>query len=81
MTNSSPPKRPTRSPRTQARHDPVRDGGQHLVAGRVTKGFVHDLEVVQVDEQCPHRMAQTLGGSQIDLQDVEDPGPVVQPGQ
>src|SRR5680860_1298993 len=67
--------------RAQGGHDPVRDGGQHLVAGRVTKGVVDDLEVVQVHEQCPHRMALTLGGSQVDLQDVQDPGPVVQPGQ
>ena len=40
-------------PRAQGRHDPVRDGGQHLVAGRVAKGVVDDLEVVQVHEQCP----------------------------
>ena len=42
---------------------PVRDGGQHLVAGRVPQGVVHDFQVVHVDEQCPQRSAAAPRGA------------------
>jgi hypothetical protein len=61
--------------------NPVRDGGQHLVTGRMAEGVVDDLEVVQVHEQGRHRGAQSFRGRKIRFENVQDPGPVMQPGQ
>ena len=41
--------------------DPLRDGHEQLVAGGMAKGVVHDLEVVDVDEQ--HRGDRLAGRS------------------
>jgi len=46
----------------------------------VAQGVVDDLDVVQVDEQCRQQTTQTFLDAQVDLQDVQDPGPVMQPG-
>ena len=35
----------------QAGSDPLRHGGQELVSGRVAEAVVHDLEVVEIDEE------------------------------
>ena len=51
MANSSPPSRAARSPVADRRPDPVGDGDQELVAGRVAERVVDDLEVVEVEEQ------------------------------
>ena len=67
--------------RLQGCDDAVRHDGQHLVAGAVAQGLVDDPEVVQIDEQCTDRGAQAFRGMQIELEDVQDPCPVVQAGE
>ena len=49
--NSSPPSRAARSSAPDAALDPLGDRAEEAVAGRVAQGVVHDLEVVEVEEQ------------------------------
>jgi len=58
--------------------DPVRYRHQDLIAGRVTQRVVHNLEVVQVDEEYAHRAATGRCVAQVTLQLVHDPGSVAQ---
>ena len=51
MPNSSPPRRAARSVVAQAAAEPLADGDQQVVAGRVTEAVVDGLEVVEVEEQ------------------------------
>ena len=50
-TNSSPPKRAITLPGRSVLAEPLGDRDHELVADRVPEAVVHDLEVVEVDEQ------------------------------
>ena len=77
-TNSSPPKRATRSPGPHRRAQPVGHLDEQLVAGGVAERVVDDLEVVEVEEEA----GQAAGAGAEPLGDVlRQQGAVGQPGQ
>ena len=80
MRNSSPPWRATRSPERTA-PQPVGDLAQELVAGGVPEAVVHELEVVEVDEEHGGARAGPAGPGQDELQVLVEHRPVREAGQ
>ena len=80
MTNSSPPKRPTRSRSRTSERRAVGDGGEHLITRQVAVEIVDRFEMVEVEHEHRVRHARAARPAQLVLGPrapgvgVEEPG-------